>query len=261
MKSKELIENVLQTYQYDNFPVKYQKVLVDVISASQEELADNLLSITLGGSGGKNNIIPGWSDLDIYIVLRNSDIEQINNLRNRLANNKIHIGLTFYDLYELENNLIDFKTKIMIYEKHNYQVNPTLYGNDYFQDVSYQEVYENDLLNYPHILQMFKRMYLEVLNNERKIDKTYVKKMLVLVKCILSSQKIFVYGYKETFEEYFKIIYNNDQVKFNLEVLSDLENNQEYFLGLSHSLISYTDNEEVFKKNSAYRKIRKLQVS
>ena len=26
--------------------------------------------------------------------------------------------------------------------------------------------------------------------------------MTVLVKCILSSQKVFVYGYKETFEEY-----------------------------------------------------------
>lgn len=260
MKDKQIIENILQNYQYDTFPVKYQKVLVDVIRASKEELADNLLSITLGGSGGKNNIIPGWSDLDIYIVLRNSDIAQINKLRNRLSKNKIHIGLTFYDLYELENNLIDFKTKIMIYEKHNYNVNPTLYGQDYFKDVSYQEVYENDLLNYPHVLQMFKRMYLEVLNNERKIDKNYVKKMLVLVKCILSSQKVFVYGYKETFEEYFKIVYNNDLIKFDLKLLSDLENNQEYFLNLSQTLIDYTDNEEVFKKNSSLRKIRKLQV-
>ena len=30
-------------------------------------------------------------------------------------------------------------------------------------------LYENDQLNYPQILQNFKRMYIEVLNNDKKI--------------------------------------------------------------------------------------------
>ena len=258
MDSRLIVDAMIQKYNFKEYPEEYKRTLSDALDISREIFLDNLVSITLGGSGGKNNIIEGWSDLDIYIVLNKYNIEQVRLLQEKLSNKNIHIGLTIYNLYELENNLIDFKTKIMIYEKNNYHVNPTLYGYDYFKNVTYQEVYQNDLLNYPVVLQAFKRMYIEVLNNERKIDKTYIKKMLV--KCILSSYKIFAYGYNEVFQEFIKIIYN-DEHNISLEsIILDLENNQNYLINISREIIEYTEKEELFKKSENKFKSRKLQV-
>lgn len=259
MNSKELIEKVFKDYNFTNYPEHYKKTLIDLIDIAQEELKDNLLSITLGGSGGKNKIIEGWSDLDVYIILEKYDINQISNLEKRLSNNKIHIGLTFYNLYQIENDLIDFKTKIMIYEKKNYNVNPTLYGQEYFKDVDYEVVYENDLMNYPQVLQNFKRMYIEVLNDNRRIDKTYMKKMLVLIKCILSNFEIFAYGYNEVHREFYKILYGEEQKFCFEEVLKNLEENEEYIIRISSEIIKYTENTELFKKENSYQKIKKLR--
>lgn len=261
MNSKELIENVFNNYNFTSYPEVYKRTLIDLMDAAREELKDNLLSITLGGSGGKNKIIEGWSDLDVYIILKKYDCKQIKNLQKKLCQSNIHIGLTFYNLYEIENDLIDFKTKIMIYEKNNYGVNPTLYGNDYFKNVDYNVVYENDLMNYPQALQNFKRMYIEVLNGSKKIDKTYMKKMLVLIKCILSSYKIFAYGYNEVHQEFYKILYGNDQ-KFHFEeILTDLENNEDYILRVSEKIIEYTENTELFKKERGFQKTMKSRVN
>lgn len=258
MNDKIIIDSVLEKYQYISFPIEYKQVLIEVLKVSKEELKDNLLSITLGGSGGKNNIIPQWSDLDIYIVIKKYDINQIKNIQKRLEKSSIHVGLTIYSLYEIKNDLIDFKTKIMLYEKDNYHVNPTLYGDEHFKKVNYETVYQNDLLNYPHILQMFKRMYIDVLNGNKKIDKNYVKKMLVLIKCILSSYNVFAYGYDEVCQEFMKISNNTLKLSFK-DILMDLENNGKYILSISEQIINYTSKYELFKKEKTV-KVKKIEV-
>ena len=136
----------------------------------------------------------------------------------------------------------------MIYEKNNYHVNPTLYGYNYFRNVNYQEVYNNDLTNYPQIIQSFKRMYIEILNNERKIDKSYIKKMLVLLKCILSSHNIFAYGYNEVYQEFKKISLNKENSLSFEEIFKNIETNENYILKISQEIIEYTEKEEIFKK-------------
>jgi len=255
MDNKKIIENILKEYNFKKFPPNYKATLIEVINIIENELQDELLSITLGGSAGKDNIIEGWSDLDIYIVVENYNIEKISKMTKELNKKNIHIGLTIYNLYEVENDLIDFKTKIMIYEKNNYCVNPTLYGYDYFNNITYEEVYNNDLMNYPKNLQAFKRMYIDILNKDKKIDKAYIKKMLVLVKCILTSHQIFSFGYQEVLEEFIKIIYpNNLHINFE-ELLKNLDYYQEYFLYLSKEIIEYTENNQLFNSK---KKVKKL---
>lgn len=258
MNSNLIVESMLRKYNFKNYPEEYRRALVNALDVSREVLGDNLLSVTLGGSGGKNKIILGWSDLDIYIILKKYDIEQVRMLQERLSKSDIHIGLTFYNLYEIENDLVDFKTKIMVYEKKNYNVNPTLYGCDYFRDVSYLEVYNNDMANYPVVLQAFKRMYIELLNKERGVDKTYIKKMLVLLKCILSSYKIFAFGYDEVFQEFIRILYNSD-VEIRLrDIIVNLDKNEDFIINISREIIEYTDSCNLFKKNDVCCKKRIL---
>jgi hypothetical protein len=258
MNSNLIVEEMIRRYNFNGYPEEYKFSLVNALDKIRGVFKDNLLSVTLGGSGGKNKIIDGWSDLDIYIILKRYDIEQISLLQEELDDSKIHIGLTFYSLYELENDLVDFKTKIMVYEKNNYDVNPTLYGLDYFKDVDYLEVYNNDMMNYPVVLQAFKRMYIEVLNNKRKIDKSYIKKMLVLLKCILSSHKIFAFGYDEVFRIFMGLLYNSEvNISFK-DIIIDLEKNKDYIISISREIIEYTTYTDLFKKNDRNFKKRIL---
>lgn len=258
MNSNLIVEEMIRRYNFNGYPEEYKVSLVNALDKIRCVFKDNLLSVTLGGSGGKNKIIDGWSDLDIYIILKKYDIKQISLLQEVLEDSKIHIGFTFYNLYEIENDLVDFKTKIMVYEKNNYDVNPTLYGMDYFKDVDYLEVYNNDMMNYPVVLQAFKRMYIEVLNNKRKIDKSYIKKMLVLLKCILSSHKIFAFGYDEVFRTFIGLLYNSDIDISLKDIIIDLENNEDYIINISREIIEYTTYTDLFKKNDRNFKKRIL---
>lgn len=258
MNSCLIVESMLRKYNFKDYPEEYKVALVNALDVSREVLGENLLSVTLGGSGGKNKIIFGWSDLDIYIILRKYDVEQVRVLQERLSKSDIHIGLTFYNLYEIENDLVDFKTKIMVYEKNNYNVNPTLYGCDYFRDVSYLEVYNNDMSNYPVVLQAFKRMYIELLNKKRQVDKTYIKKMLVLLKCILSSYKIFAFGYDEVFQEFISILYNGNVETSLRDIIVNLDKYEDFIINISREIIEFTDSCNLFKKNSECCKKRIL---
>jgi len=260
MNSNLIVEEMIRRYNFDGYPEEYKVSLINALDNISDVFVDNLLNVTLGGSGGKNKIIDGWSDLDIYIILKKYDIEQIRILQERLDDSKIHIGLTFYNLYEIENDLVDFKTKIMVYEKNNYDVNPTLYGCDYFKDVNYSEVYNNDMTNYPVVLQAFKRMYIEVLNKKRKIDKSYIKKMLVLLKCILSSHMIFAFGYDEVFKTFMCILYNSEVDISLKDIIIDIENNEDYIINISREIIEYTTYANLFKKDNISFKKKILGV-
>ena len=51
----------------DNLDIEYKIVLNRALKNAIQIFGDNLLNLTLGGSGGKGNIIKNWSDLDIYV--------------------------------------------------------------------------------------------------------------------------------------------------------------------------------------------------
>ena len=174
MNANEIVNSKLLEYNFNNYPKEYKKELVKVLNVATNVFGNNLLSITIGGSGGKDNIIDGWSDLDIYFILKDYIVFQVTSFEKQFVDDSIHVGTTYYTLDEVETNNIDNKTKVMIYEKNNYYVNPTLYGDDYYNDVSYEEILCNDKNAFPVVLQALRRMYIEVLNGSRKIDKTYM---------------------------------------------------------------------------------------
>ena len=95
MNSNLIVEEMIRRYNFNGYPEEYKVSLVNALDKIRNVFRDNLLSVTLGGSGGKNKIIDGWSDLDIYIILKKYDIKQISLLQEELDDSKIHIGLTF----------------------------------------------------------------------------------------------------------------------------------------------------------------------
>ena len=180
-------------------PEEYKNTLIYVRESAIDIFQDKLYNLTLGGSGGKGNIIEGFSDLDLYIVLEEHDLDKETLFMEQIEPLKIHVGTTFYTLDEIEADLIDFKTKVMCYEKQIDDVNPTIYGINVFKEIDYETVKQNDINYIPNALQDIRRRYANLRNSEdNTIPKEYIKKLLVLLKCILSKNDVFSYGYDRT---------------------------------------------------------------
>ena len=157
-------------------PEIYIKKLNEVVEQAIKIFENNLKSIILGGSGGKAEIIPYWSDLDIYIVLDEYNFSQVQTFMK--VDNKydeIHVGVTIYTMDEVVNNLIDGKTKVMIYEKEQLNVDPTLYGKNYFLKQKYTDIQLNDINNLPSIVHSCRRNCIDFIKFVRKKVYCYVK--------------------------------------------------------------------------------------
>lgn len=228
----------------NKLPEKYKQVLKNDLDSAILSFNDNLINITLGGSGGKGNVIDGWSDLDLYVILNKYNPAQIASFMKLVNNDSIHTGTTFYTLAEVENDVIDLKTKVMLYERQSFGVNPTLYGIDIFNKVDYEEIRSNDKANFPGILHDIRRRYIELCMG-KALDKVYIKKLLVLVKCLLRSYDIFTYGYAYTFNKLFEFLEDQNidltSVKdFDiLLIIQNIDNAKDEIMQFSSFILSY----------------------
>ena len=62
----------------------YDQALFEFCDLLDNGVGDNLESVILYGSLARNSIIPGWSDLDILIVLACEDMNQFTDLSNNI---------------------------------------------------------------------------------------------------------------------------------------------------------------------------------
>lgn len=187
-------------------PEIYIKKLNEVVEQAIKIFKNNLKSIILSGSGGKAEIIPYWYDLDIYIVLDEYNFSQVQTFMK--VDNKydeIHVGVIIYTMDEVVNNLIDGKTKVMIYEKEQLNVDPTLYGKNYFLKQKYTDIQLNDINNLPSIVHSCRRNCIDLENNEVTLLKSHVKKFIVMLKCILNINGIFSYGYQKVMNDFYNL--------------------------------------------------------
>lgn len=241
------IDEIFKEYNFNNFAIEYKISLKILCSAAKRIFKNNLLSITIGGSAGKNFIIPDWSDLDVYIILKEYDFKNIELFDKLMSKFNIHIGLTYYSINEIESMYVDAKTKIMVYEKNNYNVNPTLYGKDYFKNVDYKDIRISDINNLPIILHEVRRMHITALNNKNNINNKYLKKLVLLIKCFLSTRYVFTYGYKNVIDEFLKIVNNkrpmSNRIYFDIEdIINNYNIKKEDVLEFGKITISFIEN-------------------
>ena len=185
-------------------PLEYKIALDELLIRAKSVFGDNLLSFIVGGSGGKGNIIDKWSDLDIYIVVKDMIVGQIGEFYEIKSFDHIHIGTTFYSEDDLNKGFIDFKTVVMLYE-HTLGLNPELFSKITLPSIPYSAVFHNDILLFPQTLQLFKREYLEYkYKRDTSYGKptTYVKKLTLLIKILLNKEQIFTYGYNQVFSTF-----------------------------------------------------------
>lgn len=108
---EEIVSEIAKTIRTKTQYPRYEELL----EASRKAFGENLSLLTLSGSAGKGRFIEGWSDLDVYVVLKEYDIEQAREFRNLLPND-IHIGVTLYTGKETHTGKINNRSKVMFYE-------------------------------------------------------------------------------------------------------------------------------------------------
>ena len=184
------------------------------------------MTIILGGSAGKNNVILGWSDLDLYIIVEKYDFNLIEEMYNNLKHSKLHIGITIYSLEEVIKEKIDSKTKVMLYEKKYYLFNPTIYGKNIFENIkiNYIDIKNNDYLMLPNILHEFKRMYILAILNDKLEKRKYIKKLYSLIKIFLNTKGCFVYGYVNSFKRIISLIEKESTINIDFDIMEVINN-------------------------------------
>lgn len=245
-KIEYFVNKKLDKTSINELPENYKDAIEKAINISINELTTNLIGIVLGGSCGKGSPISNWSDIDLYIILKKHDFIAIQRLYEQFIKIPIHIGTTFYSLNEISNDILDSKTKIMIYEKEQLKVNPTLYGYSLFKSVNYNEIVKNDTNNLPNVLQIFRRMILKIDAKEADIDKKLVKVLILLLKCYLNMNYFFTHGYEPVVEVFLEIYNKQSTKKINFDIINvikNIEKNKIEILDFSKKAFDFIINE------------------
>ncbi|MCI6349836.1 MAG: hypothetical protein MR779_02910 [Tenericutes bacterium] len=242
--SKNNIWNILC-----DVPKEYKKSIDYVVDCIKRDLKNNVLAITLGGSCGKNIPIAGWSDIDIYVILKKYNFNEITKLNDELKNCDIHIGLTFYTETEIKKGFIDSRTKVMLYEKQTLNMNPNLYGEIETELIDYNVIKNNDKNNMPGVLHEVRRMHTKVLNDGEIVGRKYIKKVILLLKCYFNVKGKFLYGYTMVVKEFLND-YNKKENKstntYFFDIISALRNITKYkiqIIDFVNRVLNYIDKE------------------
>lgn len=240
-KIEQLNNRIQCNVNIEELPKEYFLAINETVKSAKYIFKSNLISIILGGSCGKNNPIIGWSDIDLYIILKKYNPKTIRNFNKVIKKNNLHIGVTYYSLLEVDNASFDGKTKIMLYEKQNFNVDPTLYGFCYIEKISYKEVVRNDYNNLPNIIHEFRRMYIDLMDKEI-FDKKYIKKLLILIKCYLNTKGLFLYGYENVVMEFLNIYNKNSTKRYKFDIISAMTcagNHRQKVLDFSERVLAF----------------------
>ncbi len=247
------VKNKITEYKLDKIPNSYQDTIINVVYECCRVFGDNLINMTLGGSCGKNEPINGWSDIDIYVILKTFDVNQMIKLNYDNFNSDIHVGLTFYTIKEVERDLVDFRTRVMFFERTKEKVNPVLYGKDMLPEVTFNEIVKNDRLNFPNILHKYRRILIELTDDETlKFNNKHIKQLTLLLKMILYSENIYVYGYENVFRKFSEYcLSNNFQlptiINFDIiKVIKELDDSKEILMEYSFEILRFIEEMKIF---------------
>ncbi len=196
-----------------------------IVNMASDSFGDNLSALILGGSAGKNKFIEDWSDMDLYVILRDREEKQIRDFVNKLDFN-FHVGRTFYSEKEINNDIIDNRTRVMLYEVGKGS-DKLLYNRDDYQlpkysiaDIVKMDISEKSLAFNGLKSAIYNQSAVEVANrtvsdsSNNKASSNIVKSSILLEKILLRiGEGLIGGGYTDTSTAYYQMVsrYYNQQ--------------------------------------------------
>ena len=160
---------------------------------------NNLLFYCATGSLGRNNLIEGWSDIDILMVFKEYSVSLFSHIDKSLKNCKsaIKIGTTFYSLNEF-NNAEYFKDPktchaIELIEKGIYM--PKIQADNIILPNINKEILKiYDIADMGKYLHNIRR---ELIHRSGFDEHSVYKQLFCIIKILLYRQDILVFGYQD----------------------------------------------------------------
>lgn len=212
---------------YFLMPQIYKDVFMNFMNKIKKEIDDNLVLLILTGSGGRDKIIEGWSDLDVMIVLKDFSPDDAILIYNAAKSFSIKIGATIYSESEFEAGLVDSKTVFNLELIRNDILKPIILDNNLkfpLFSVSYRRDLHKKLL--PNMLHNLKRN----LSLQDKLDvHTVAKEIDTIMKFILSIYDgRLVSGYKEVQGDFYNIFVGCPKIPHVFELLEGFDKTEYY---------------------------------
>jgi len=219
----------LDIKEVDSFgiPKRYKEALSSFVNGVRELLGGEILLLVLTGSGGREEIIDGWSDLDVLIVLNQITRLSLDQIADLVSKSAIKIGTTIYSQAEFERGILDSKTVINMEFIRQRILKPIIVHKDlkvrYLTKTSRAK---RDKIALPEFLHELKRaLYNQDTFNVHSVAKTIDTIMKIILRI---TKKEMISGYDRVHEEFYKLFGDCPRVSNVSEVLKKADP-QEYF--------------------------------
>jgi len=174
-----------------------EKLFFDYLN---EKLKEDLLFYAVTGSVSRDDIIPGWSDIDVLVVIREYNKKNASIINKALLTNssKIKIGLTLFSYNDFSNIQLskDPKTLYSIDLIEQGICKPKIIDKEIKNSINrikkISSWYANDSLS--GIIHAYKRALFPVSKYDEKI---VYKKLTTILKIILKQKGITAHGYRD----------------------------------------------------------------
>jgi len=178
---------------------QYRNIEDNFFKAIKKLEGNNLLLYCLTGSLGRNDLIDGWSDIDILLVFNEYSVSFFSHIGEALKDSAktIKIGTTFYSLNEF-NNAEYFKDPktchtIELIKKGIYV--PKVKNDKIILPNINKEILKiYDLVDMGKYLHNIRRQLIERLEFD---ERSVYKQLFSILKILLYRQDILVFGYQD----------------------------------------------------------------
>lgn len=245
---KHFYLNKTRTAESFRLPEEYLSSLTRFESSIRRQMGDDLLLLVLTGSGGREDILPKWSDLDILLVFKKINPSTIRVLNEEIRSERIKIGTTIYSKTEFENGIVDSKTIVNMELLRNGRFLPIVCREDlalpYFGTIFRRRLDKTIL---PDLLHELKRS----LYDPQKLDIHFIVKTIDTIMKILlrMNKKTIVSGYSKVHSEFFKRFRGCPEIYNVYDILKGIDTSKYY--AQCWEFIDYITTEK--KLNSYFR--------
>ncbi len=193
----------------------YQNVIDRYVKNMKEELKEELELLLIIGSSSSSKVIPGWSDIDVILVVSEYNFDLVEKIKEISNSYEVKIGTTIYSKREFIEKNIDPKTYYHLYLLQSGKIQLQYKKSDIeLPNITYDDIYAT---HYPYLLwrlHIYKRNFLYNELTKEQIKGLY-KTTYLIMKAILIIDKELPRNYEEVFklfsEKYHFDYYNYEE--------------------------------------------------
>ncbi len=201
----------------------YTRCEQDFFNRLVELQSENILFYCVTGSLARNDIIIGWSDIDVILVIKKYSTHWFTDLQKAIlhSGNGLKIGTTTYSKEEFNSNFFKIpNTYIWTALINVTDCRPRIHDKTIIlPTASPQMIKEMDIFDVAKFMHTIKR---EMLDLQKMEEKKIYKIFINLMKIFLKSKDVTTFGYRETIDAFnFTFAESSHLLDYPEEILSN----------------------------------------